>query len=300
MRDSLLGTLFLPLAVGVVMFGLGLSLVADDFARAVRRPRVVLITLVCQLVVVPLFGLGLIMLFRPEPAVAVGVMLLVATPGGTLANFYSHLCGADVALNLTLTAVTSVISVVSIPLIINASITHFLGDGQSLGMQPDKVVQVIAIVLVPVGLGMLARRAWPGFAVRMERPVKVLSMLTLATAVVSAMMSEWKHLAEAFVDVGVVVTLLLAGSLAVGYLAPRMFAVPERQAVAASLEIGLHNTPLAIAIALSPQLLDDPLMAVAPATYSLMALLIAGAFTYVMSRRLAKTGTPVSVSSGSA
>jgi BASS family bile acid:Na+ symporter len=216
-------------------------------------------------------------------------MLLVATPGGTLANLYSHLCGADVALNLTLTAITSVISVISIPLIINASIAAMLDDGQSIGMQPDKVLQVMAIVLVPVVLGMLVRRAWPGFAERMARPVKVLSVITLATAIVAAIVSEWAHLAEAFASVGLVVTLLLVTSLAVGYFAPRLFAVPERQAVAASLEIGLHNTPLAIAIALSPLLLGDPQMAFAPATYSLVALLVGGAYAWVMSRRLATT-----------
>jgi BASS family bile acid:Na+ symporter len=286
MNDSLLGELLLPLAVAVIMFGLGLSLTLNDFARAIRRPRIVLIALVCQFVVVPLIGIALILTIPLEPAVAVGVMLLVATPGGTLANMYSHMCGADVALNLTLTAITSVISAFTIPLFINVSASYLMGNEPGIGIQAGELPQVMGIVLVPVALGMLTRRLLPRFAERAAKPVKVLSVITLATAVAAAIVSEWEGLSEAFSVVGIVVTVLLAASLAVAYVVPRWFKVPERQAVAVSFEIGLHNTPLAIAIAMSPQILNDAKMAFAPATYSIVAIIGGGVFAYLMSRRL--------------
>src|SRR5215217_6844223 len=115
--NSPLTTVLLPLALAIVMFGLGLSLTWGDFARIRQQPRPVLIALGCQLLLLPALCFGLVLAFRLPPALAVGMMLLAASPGGTTANLYSHLFRGDVALNVTLTAVNSVIAVVSLPLV---------------------------------------------------------------------------------------------------------------------------------------------------------------------------------------
>src|SRR5690606_13928359 len=153
--DSALTTIGLPVALGIIMFGLGLSLTVADFARVGKHPKAVVIALVCQLVLLPAICFGLVLLFALPPVLAIGMMLLAASPGGTTANLYSHLFRGDVALNITLTAINSVIAVFTLPLIANLAIAFFTpGDGE-LGIQLAKAIEVFAIVLIPVALGML-------------------------------------------------------------------------------------------------------------------------------------------------
>ena len=155
---SALTTIALPVALGIIMFGLGLTLTPRDFARVARQPKAVVVALACQLLLLPAICFGLVLLFRLPPVLAVGMLLLSASPGGTTANLYSHLFRGDVALNISLTAVNSVISVVTLPLIANLSIAYFLpGQGQ-LGIDVGEALKVVAIVLLPVALGMLVRR----------------------------------------------------------------------------------------------------------------------------------------------
>ena len=154
--DSALTTVGLPLALGIIMFGLGLSLTVADFRRVAQHPKVMVIALGCQLILLPLVCFGLVIVFDLPPLLAVGMMLLAASPGGTSANLFSHLFRGDVALNVSLTAVNSVISIVSLPLITNIAIDYFELD-DSVGLQFVKVLEVFAIVLVPVAIGMLVR-----------------------------------------------------------------------------------------------------------------------------------------------
>ena len=156
MDDSVLISTFLPIALAVIMFGLGLSLTVDDFRRTARTPRAVVVALALQILVLPVLAFGLILLFDLPPLLAVGVMLLAASPGGTTANLFSHLFRGDVALNITLTAVNSVLAAVTIPVITNFAIAYFDADGE-LGLQFGKIAQVIAIVLIPVAFGMRAQ-----------------------------------------------------------------------------------------------------------------------------------------------
>ena len=132
--DSALTTVGLPLALGIIMFGLGLSLTVADFRRVAQHPKVMVIALGCQLILLPLVCFGLVIVFDLPPLLAVGMMLLAASPGGTSANLFSHLFRGDVALNVSLTAVNSVISIVSLPLITNIAIDYFELD-DSVGLQ---------------------------------------------------------------------------------------------------------------------------------------------------------------------
>ena len=170
MDDSVLTSVLLPIALAIIMLGLGLTLTVADFSRVLRMPRAVLVALGVQVILLPLICFGLVKLFGLAPALAVGMMLLAASPGGTTANLFSHLAGGDVALNVTLTAVNSVLAVITLPIVVNLSLDHFLGDGE-IGLQPAKMLQVFAIVLVPVALGMLLRNKLPGFAERVSPPL---------------------------------------------------------------------------------------------------------------------------------
>src|ERR671916_3460355 len=189
--DSALTTVLLPLALALVMFGLGLSLTVGDFARVGRSPKAVVIALVLQLLVLPAICFGLVVAFGLDPLLAVGLMLLAASPGGTTANLFSHLFRGDVALNITLTAINSLIAVVTLPVITNLAIAYFDPPGaDNLGLQFDKTVQVFAIVLVPVLLGMLVRSRATAFADRTDRPVRIASAVVLALVIVGTIVAE--------------------------------------------------------------------------------------------------------------
>src|SRR5690606_20508019 len=148
--DSALTTIGLPVALGIIMFGLGLSLTVGDFARVGKHPKAVLIALVCQLLLLPAICFGLVIAFQLPPVLAIGMMLLAASPGGTTANLYSHLFRGDVALNISLTVLNSVIAVITLPVISNLAINFFAPGGDVLGLQFSKTLEVFAIVLLPV------------------------------------------------------------------------------------------------------------------------------------------------------
>jgi BASS family bile acid:Na+ symporter len=282
-NDSALITVGLPIALAIIMFGLGLSLTVDDFRRVARSPRAVVVALVLQVLVLPVVAFGLVTAFDVDPLLAVGVMLLAASPGGTTANLFSHLFRGDVALNVTLTAINSVLAAVSIPLITNLAISHFDAEGE-LGLQLGKVVQVIAIVLVPVAIGMAVRSRSEAFAARADKPVRIFSIVVLVAVSVGAIVGERENIADYVEQVGLVVTLFCLASLTIGYLGARVMRLDERQAIASSMEIGIHNTTVAMTIALS--VLDNTEVAIPSAVYSIVMYVLAALFGYAISRRV--------------
>lgn len=275
--DPLL-TFFLPAALGIIMLGLGLSLSLADFARVAKFPKPVLIGLACQLLLLPLACFFLAKLFGLAPALAVGLMLLAASPGGTTANLYSHLAHGDVALNITLTAVNSVIAILTMPLIVNLSLAYFMSADQAIPLQFAKVVQVFVIVLGPVAIGMWLRSRFPGFAERMQKPVKIVSALFLLLIILLAVAKDWRTFVDYAPAVGGAALAFNLLSMAVGYCVPRLLKLNLRQAIAIAMEIGIHNGTLAIALALSPALLNNPTMAIPAAIYSLIMFVTAALF----------------------
>lgn len=290
--DSALTLIGLPVALGIIMLGLGLGLTVADFRRVARYPKAALIALVCQVLVLPALCFGLVLAFDLAPELALGMMLLAASPGGTTANLFSHLFGGHVALNITLTAINSVLAVVTLPIVVNLSAAYFLADGGSLGLQFDKVLQVFAIVLIPVAIGMLLRARAPHAAVRLDRPVRVLSVVVLVAVVVGAVLNERENLADYFVSVGLVVLAFNVLSLAVGYGVPRLAGVDRGAATASGFEIGIHNSTLAITVALSPALLDNTRMAIPGAVYGIVMFFTAAAFGFLVTRTGARPEEP--------
>ncbi|MEV0294696.1 bile acid:sodium symporter family protein [Nocardia sp. NPDC050710] len=282
-------TVALPIVLALIMFGLGLALTVDDFARVVRYPKAVLVALTCQLIVLPAIAFGLVVLVDVQPPLAVGVMLLAASPGGATANLLSHLFRGDVALNVTLTAVNSVLAVITLPLLCNFALGYFAPTGQDqLGLQLTKVLQVFAIVLIPVTAGMLARHYAPGFARRMDRPVRIVSVVFLVLVTLAAIFAERANILDYLLDIGLVALSLAVASLSIGYWVPKAVGVPRAQAVACSMEIGIHNSTLAMTIAIS--VLDDVRMAVPAGVYGTIMLPIAYSAGTLMTRRVAPVG----------
>ncbi len=230
----------------------------------------------------PVIAFGLVLGFDLDPLLAVGVMLLAASPGGTTANLFSHLFHGDVALNVTLTAINSVLAAFTIPLITNLAIGYFDADGE-LGLQVGKVLQVIAIVLVPVVIGMLVRRRSAG--VRRPRRQAGAGLLDRGAGVVAvgALLGERENLADYVRQVGLVTALFCAASLTLGYVGARVLRLDQPQAIASSMEVGIHNTTVALTIALS--VLDSTEVAIPSAVYSVIMYVFATAFGFLVTRR---------------
>lgn len=283
MQASLLTNLLLPLALGVIMLGLGMGLTLDDFRRVARYPRAVLTGLILQVLILPAVAFALALAFGLPPELAVGLMLLAASPGGATANIYSHLARGDVALNITLTAINSLLCLLTLPLILNWSLEYFLGAGQYVPPPVRKVIEVAVIIVLPVVIGMVVRAYAPRLAARVEKPLRLLSVLVLVLLVAGAVLQERDTLVSFFAVVGLACLSFNLISMGVGYAAPIALRLPRRQAIAIAMEIGIHNGTLAIFIALN--VLGNARISVPAAVYSLLMFATAAAFAFALNRR---------------
>src|SRR5215207_8902195 len=260
--DSALTTVGLPLALAIIMFGLGLDLTIGDFKRVGRAPRAVAVALGCPILLLP-----------------------AASPGGTTANLFSHLFRGDVALNITLTAINTVIAVVTLPIITGLAIAWY--DRQDdVSMPLVEIVKVFALILVPVGIGMLVNDRAPDFARRMDKPVRIGSAVILAILVVGILLDQQEFVGDYLADVGLIAALFCAASLVVGYVVPKAFGLTGPQAIASSMEIGVHNGTLAIFVAV--EVLDEVEISVPAAVYSLIMFGFAAIWGYVLTRKISR------------
>ncbi|MFE9765160.1 bile acid:sodium symporter family protein [Streptomyces sp. NPDC005808] len=276
-------TVLLPVAIVITMFGLGLTLTMADLARVFQAPKAALVALFCQVIVLPAIAFGLVVSFGLAPELAVGMMLLAASPGGPSASLFSHLAGGDVALNIAVTAVNSVIAMGTFPLIAEVSMAHFLGEGRSIGMQADKLVQVVLTVLVPVVVGMWVHHRYTAWAERRRGPVKVGSVIVLVAVIIGAVSQEYGVLLDNAGALTVITLLFCVCSLTIGYFVPRLFRVGLEQAIASAMEIGIHNAVLAITVAIT--VLDNRTMAIPPAVYGILMYFPVALVAYAFARR---------------
>lgn len=276
--------LFAPTIV-IVMLSLGLSLTVADFRRAASMPRPICAALLCQTVLLPSACFAITQAFALPPDLAVGLMLMSACPGGAMANVFSHLAEGDLALNLTLTAINGLLSVVSLPLILGVSIFLLIGDTHTVPLQYAKVLETFALVLLPVTAGMLLRHRFPLEARRLQRPAKLLAGCFVLGVGILAAVTGWTTLAAHFAALGEAVLSLGGISLVIGYAVPRLMRLEPRQSIAISLEIGLHNGALAIAIASNPHLLGNAEMAVPAALYGILMPFVAATFVVLVNGR---------------
>ena len=283
MQESVLSTVGLPIALAIIMLGLGLHLRVDDFKRVLTHPKAMLVGLLCQMLLLPAVCYFLCKAMNLTPALAVGMMLLAASPGGTTANLYSYLFKGDVALNISLTAINSALAILTIPLIVNFALESFMGETQYIPLQFKKVLEVIVIVLLPVALGMWMKAKKPELALKMDKPVKIASALILLLLVLLILMRERELLWQYFQAVGAATLLFNLISLLTGYFAGKMVRLPEEQNRAIAFEIGIHNGTLAIYLALA--VLHNCEMSIPPAVYSLIMFFTAALFGWWLNRK---------------
>ncbi|HVE68297.1 MAG TPA: bile acid:sodium symporter family protein [Solirubrobacteraceae bacterium] len=278
---SAFATVALPIALALIMGTLGLSLRPADFARIVSHPRGALIGLANLLVVSPLLAFAAAELYGLEAAFAVGLVLLGASPGGTLANLLTHLARGDTALSVTMTAISSVAAVVTVPLYLGLAIDHFgAGFAQDFDLA-GVVVRVFLITIVPLSLGMWLRSRDPARVAAAEPRVKRVAMVVFVFVVAGAVASELDTILDNFAALALATLSLNVVAMTVSFLVARAARLDDRQATAISMELGIHNSTLAITVGAS---IAD-VVAVPAAVYSAFMFITAGSFARLMFRR---------------
>jgi len=288
MDTNIFTALFLPLALGVIMFGMGMGLKPIDFQRLITRPRAVSLGLFNQIILLPLLGFTIALILQLPPAIAVGIMILAACPGGPTSNLICHLCRADVALSISLTALSSLITVFTIPLITGFALSYFMQE-EGIPSLPvfESMAKIITLTLVPTILGMMLRKKFPLAADRAQGWVSIASILLFVVVIAGAIAAEWANLPFFFQVAGFAALALNLSSLAAGLLTARLFGLGLRRGTSIAIESGLQNGTLAITVASSPFFLNRPDLAVAPAIYSLIMFGTAALVIFATRRRLA-------------
>ena len=268
MQSNLFTAILLPLALAIVMLGMGLSLLPVDFKRITRYPKAVAVGTVCQILLLPLIGALIALVVPMQPEIAVGLIILAVCPGGPSSNLVTYLAKGDVALSVSLTAVSSVITVFTIPLFANLALQYFLGTNAEIGLPiGSTMLQIFLITLLPTVIGMAIRQQFPDIARRLEKQMSRLAIGLLALIIVLLLVSESSRLPGFLVQVGIGIVLLNLLAMLTGFLAGKVFRLTPAQQISIAIEVGIQNGTLAIAI--TAGLLNNPDMAVPAAVYSL-------------------------------
>jgi bile acid:Na+ symporter, BASS family len=271
----------LPCCLAVIMGVLGLSLTLADFRRVLVIPRGIAIGLANLLVVSPVLAFGSAELFGLAPAFAVGLVLLGASPGGTMANLLTHLARGEVALSVTMTAISSVAALVTVPLFLGLAIDRFGADLDAEVEMAAIVMRVFLITIVPLAFGMYVRHRWPAWVDRVYDRARKLSLAVFLLVVVAAVASEADEALEHVGEIAAAALALNVAAMGVSFAVAQLGGLGDRQATAISMELGVHNSTLAITVASS----IDSSIAIPAAVYSMFMFLTAGAFARFMSRR---------------
>lgn len=285
MQANIFTAVILPVALGIMMLGMGLSLVPEDFQRVRKYPKAIAIGLISQLILLPVIGFAIAKVVPMQPAIAMGLMIVALCPGGPSSNIITFLAKGDVALSVTLTAFSSVITVFTIPVFANLAYQHFLGQTAEIVLPIGSTIgQIFVITILPIAIGMGLRQMFPELARRLEKATNRLAVALLATIILLLIIREWNRIPGFIVQVGVGVVLLNVISMLAGFYLSKLAKLNSAQQICITIEVGIQNGTLAIAIAAG--LLNNPDMAIPAAIYSLF-MNITGFIAISYGRKLA-------------
>jgi len=269
MQDSLLVKIALPIAIAIIMCGIGMTLSGGDFRRVAERPKPALVGLLGHYVLLPLLGFAVALLFPMRPELAIGLVLVAACPSGTTSNALTYLARGNVALAVTLTVISALVTFLSVPLLVNLALHAFAGETRDIRMPVGQtIVHLAALVLAPVLIGMGVRRYAPAMARRLEPWVSRFSLGFLVLLIAAIAVSERANLPGWFAQMGAAAAVLCCAAIGLGFLLGRVFGLALRDAITIGMEVGVQNSTLAIVIALT--LLESPQIAVPGAMYGLL------------------------------
>ena len=278
----------LNISVSIIMLGMGLSLKIDDFIRIKQEPKSVFLGLFNQLILLPLIGLGIIYLLGLQQEYAVGLMLIAACPGGATSNLISNLAKGDIGLSVTLTAFSSIITVATIPYIVNLALNEFMSNDTIIQLPYKSIfLKILFITIVPIALGMIIRYYKQDFAKQMESPVKIASVLLMTAIIIGAVLTNKEQLSTALPIIGPAVICLNILTMLFGFISAKVLQLNIQQQVSISIECGIQNGSLALAI-VGMALAQYEKIALVPATYGVLMFIIAGLFSVFYFRLVTK------------
>jgi bile acid:Na+ symporter, BASS family len=275
----------LPLALAFIMFALGLGLVADDFYRVfIRRPKDFLVGAFSQMVLLPAVAFLLVMVWPLSPELAVGVMIIAAAPGGVTSNLVTAFARGDVALSISLTAVTSLLSVVTIPLVVAFAHQQIVGGDTGEISILGTAISVFLVVTVPVLLGMVVRHFAAAFALRFEPTARRISTILFVLVLAAAILQERENIVAYFAEAGLVTLVLNVAMMTLAFGLATLLGSAAPQRIAICIECGLQNGTLAITVA--TLLFGGGAYVIPAATYSLIMFVTALIFVALVRRTM--------------
>jgi BASS family bile acid:Na+ symporter len=273
---TIITQIFLPISLAIIMFGMGLTLVISDFGRLFAYPKEVLVGLFNQLVFLPLIGFLIILLFDLNSSMAIGIMILSLCPGGPTSNLIAQVARGNIGLSVTLTAIASLITVFTIPIILSEAITYFTGKTDVVIELPivQTMLQILLITVIPVSIGMVIRKKNEAFALRMERPMRIASTVLFIIIFLLVMIANKDLIVEAMKEVGLATLLLNLSTMALGYMTAKLFGIKGKSRISITIESGIQNGTLAFVIATT--ILNNVEMGLPTGAYSIWMFITGG------------------------
>jgi BASS family bile acid:Na+ symporter len=272
----IIGQIFLPISLAIIMLGMGLSLVTDDFVRLFTYPKVVLVGLCNQLLFLPLIGFAIVVLFDLNPTMAIGVMILSVCPGGPTSNLITQVSRGNIGLSVTLTALASLITVFTIPILLSKAIAYLTGDTDVVIQLPilETMLQILVITVIPISIGMLIRKRREAFALRMEKPMRTASTVLFVIIFLIIIIANKDNLTQAMKVVGLPTLLLNLSTMGMGYLSAKLFGITGKSQISITIESGIQNGTLAFVIATT--ILNNLEMGLPTGAYSIWMFITGG------------------------
>ena len=273
---TIITQIFLPISLAIIMFGMGLTLVVGDFGRLFTYPKAVIVGLCNQLIFLPLIGFSIILLFDLSSSMAIGIMILALCPGGPTSNLITQVARGNIGLSVTLTALASLITVFTIPIILSKAITYFTGETGVVIELPivQTMLQILIITVIPVSIGMVIRKKNEGFALRMEKPMRTASTVLFVIIFLLVMIANKDLIVEAMKEVGLATLLLNLSTMALGYITARAFRIKGKSQISITIESGIQNGTLAFVIATT--ILNNVQMGLPTGAYSIWMFITGG------------------------
>ena len=289
MESSILTQVLLPAALALLMFGMGLSLTTDDFKRLWRFPKPVLAGLFGQILILPILAFLIASALDLRADLAIGLMIVAACPGGTMSNVLSHLCRANLALSITLTAIGTVLCILTTPLIIKFAIVQFSEQGLDNISLTQTALGIMFVTLMPVLLGLVVKHKWNDFAQKCEDFFRRFSMLFMIGMIIAILIQEHELLVASFQQMFFGALLLNLGAITTGIVLSKIFNLNITDTFTLGIEVGIQNASMAMLIAVS--FLNQSAWALSPGVYGL-TMYIGVALLVLYARKLQKTQSP--------
>ena len=272
-----------PIALALIMLTLGLGLTTSDFTRVIKRPKDFLVGLICQVILLPIIAFVLIKILNVQPALALGVMIIAAAPGGVTSNILTKFANGDVALSVSLTAIISLLSILTVPFIVikSADLLDINYLSKEISMSGISI-KMFLVVTLPVVIGMLIRKFAQNFIIKRTALIEKISLTLFIIVFISIWLEEWDNIIMYISRAGVITLILNVTMMVLGFYVAKIFASGIEQRKCISLECGLQNGTLAVFV--STQIFDDIIYLIPTASYALIMFVTSIIFVLLLKK----------------